>query len=319
MKIAILDDYQDVVRHLPSYNLLDDLDVKIFHNNAKGLGQLAIRLAPFDALVLIRERTNLTRALLTRLPSLKLICQTGRIGSHIDMAAASERGIQVVDGAGDPVAAAELTWGLILASSRKIQQYAGLMKEGLWQTASTNPVHNTLGRVVRGRRLGIWGYGRIGQLVARYATAFGMTVQVWGSEASRLRAQNDGLLVATSKENFFAEADILSLHLRLSETSMHAVTAEDLARMKPDALLVNTSRAELIAPGALEEALRSGRPGAAAIDVFETEPMLPTAPILQLDNLLATPHIGFVEQDSYEHYFRPAFEALVAFAKHHAS
>ena len=319
MKIAILDDYQDCVRQLDCYRLLDGLDVKIFHNNAKGLGQLAIRLAPFDALVLIRERTNLTRALLMRLPNLKLICQTGRIGPHIDMETASERGIRIVDGAGDPVAAAELTWGLILSASRKIPQYADLLKQGLWQTASISPAFNTLGRVVSGRTLGIWGYGRIGQLVARYATAFGMTVRVWGSEASRKRAQNDGLQVAASRERFFADADVLSLHLRLTEQTAHLITAEDLARMKPDALLVNTSRAELIAPGALEQSLQNGRPGNAAIDVFESEPVLPTAPILQLENLFATPHIGFVEKGSYEQYFRPAFEAIAEFAKHHAS
>lgn len=319
MKIAILDDYQDCVRQLPCFKLLDGLDVKIFHNNAKGLGQLAIRLAPFDALILIRERTNLTRPLLTRLPALKLICQTGRIGPHIDLAAANELGIRVIDGSGDPVAAAELTWGLILASSRKIPHYAGLLKQGLWQTASTIPAFNTLGRVLHGRSLGIWGYGRIGQLLARYAVGFGMKVQVWGSEASRALAQKNGLSVATSKESFFAQVDVLSLHLRLSETTRHMITVDDLARMKTDALLVNTSRAELFVPGALELALRSGRPGAAAIDVFESEPVPPTASILQLENLLATPHIGFVEQDSYEHYFRPAFEAVVEFVKHHAS
>lgn len=319
MKIAILDDYQDCVRQLDCYQLLDGLDVKIFHNNAKGLGQLAIRLAPFDAIVLIRERTKLTRALLMRLPNLKLICQTGRIGPHVDVETASERGIRIVDGAGDPVAAAELTWGLILAASRKIPQYADLLKQGLWQTASITPAFNTLGRVLHGRKLGIWGYGRIGQLVARYATAFGMTVQVWGSEASRTRAQHDGLQVAASRERFFADADVLSLHLRLTEETTHVVTADDLARMKPDALLVNTSRAELIAPGTLEQALRNGRPGSAAIDVFESEPVLPTEPVLQLENLFATPHIGFVEKDSYEQYFRPAFEAIAEFAKHHAS
>lgn len=319
MKIAILDDYQDCVRHLPSYKLLNGLDVKIFHNNAKGLGQLAIRLAPFDVLILIRERTNLTRSLLSRLPALKLICQTGRIGPHIDLAAANERGIRVIDGVGDPVATAELTWGLILASSRKIPQYAGLLKQGLWQTASTYPAFNTLGRVLHGRTLGIWGYGRIGQLVAHYATAFGMKVQVWGSADSRALAQKNGLTVAASRESFFSEVDVLSLHLRLSESTRHLITADDLASMKSDALLVNTSRAELFVPDALEQALRNGRPGAAAIDVFESEPVLPTTSILQLENLFATPHIGFVEQDSYEQYFRPAFEAVVEFAKHHAS
>ncbi len=313
MKIAILDDYQDSVRHLPCFSLLDGLDVKIFNSSAKGAGQLAIRLAPFDALVLIRERTSLPRALLARLPALKLICQTGRIGPHIDLAAAAERGIVVIEGAGDPVAPAELTWALIMAASRKIPQYAGLLKQGLWQTASIHTAHNGLGRVLRGRTLGIWGYGRIGRLVAGYAQAFGMTVQVWGSEKSRAQALADGLQVASSRAAFFSQVDVLSLHLRLSELTHHLITASDLALMKADALLVNTSRAELLAPGVLEAALRSGRPGFAATDVFDAEPVLPAATILQLENLLATPHIGFVEQESYEHYFRPAFEAIVAF------
>ncbi len=315
MKIAILDDYQDCVRHLPCYALLDGMDVKIFHSNAKGLGQLAIRLASFDVLVLIRERTMLSAALMAKLPNLKLICQTGRIGGHIDLAAAAERGIAVVDGAGDPVAPAELTWALIMAASRKIPQYAGLMKQGLWQSASIHPQHNTLGRIVKGRVLGIWGYGRIGQLVAKYAQAFGMTVQVWGSQESRARAAADGLQIAASKAALFTQSDVLSLHLRLSDSTRYAVTADDLASMKTDALIVNTSRAELIAPDALEQALRAGRPGFAAIDVFESEPLIPTATILQLENLLATPHIGFVEQESYEQYFRPAFQAIVDFAK----
>lgn len=313
MKLAILDDYQDCVRHLACFSLLDGLNVKIFQRNAKGAGQLAIRLAEFDVLVLIRERTSLPRALLARLPNLKLICQTGRLGAHVDLEAAAERGISVVEGTGDPVAPAELTWALILAASRKVPHYAGLLKQGLWQSASIHARHNTLGRVLRGRTLGIWGYGRIGQLVAGYAQAFGMTVQVWGSAESRHRAVADGLTAASSREAFFAQADVLSLHLRLSEQTRHGITAADLARMKPDSLLVNTSRAELIAPEALVESLRNGRPGFAAIDVFESEPLLPADPILQLENLLATPHLGFVEQDSYEHYFRPAFEAAADF------
>lgn len=179
--------------------------------------------------------------------------------------------------------------------------------------ASIHARHNTLGRVLRGRKLGIWGYGRIGELVANYVEAFGMKVQVWGSAESHQRAVADGLIAASSREAFFAEVDVLSLHLRLSEQTRHGITAADLASMKPDALLVNTSRAELIAPEALLESLRNGRPGFAAIDVFESEPLLPTAPILQLENLLATPHLGLVEQDSYEHYFRPAFEAVADF------
>lgn len=310
MKIAILDDYQDAVRHLPCFSLLDGLDVKVFNHSAKGLGQLAIRLAPFDVLVLIRERTRIDRALLARLPNLKMICQTGRLGPHVDVEAARERGIELIEGPGDPVSTAELTWALILAGSRKLLHYAGFFKQGLWQASAIAPERNTLGRVVHGRRLGIWGYGRIGQRVARYAQAFGMQVSVWGSEASRAQAIADGFEAAESRDALFATVDVLSLHLRLSDQTRHLIGPDDLARMKTDALLVNTSRAELMAPGALEAALRAGRPGAAAIDVFETEPLPPTASLLQLDNLLPTPHIGYVEQDSYEMYFRPLFEVI---------
>lgn len=315
MKIAILDDYQDAVRHLPCFRLLDGLDVKVFNHSAKGSGQLAIRLAPFDVLVLIRERTKIDRALLARLPNLTMICQTGRLGAHLDAEAARERGITVVEGAGDPVATAELAWALILAGSRRLFDYASLLRQGVWQTSSITPARNTLGRVVNGRKLGIWGYGRIGQRVARYALAFGMRVSVWGSEASRAKALADGFEAAPDRAAFFADADIVTLHLRLSDQTRALVQPDDLARMKPDALLVNTSRAELVAPGALEAALRDGHPGAAAIDVFETEPLPPTAPLLQLENLIATPHIGYVEQDSYEMYFRPLFEAIAERAR----
>ena len=313
MKIAILDDYQDAVRKLSCFELLKGLDVKIFQHGAKGQGQLAIRLADFDVLVLIRERTTLNRALISRLPKLKLICQTGRIGTHVDLKAAGEREIAVVDGAGDPIAAAELTWALILAANRKVLTYANLMQQGIWQSSSINPERNTIGRVLHGRTLGIWGYGRIGQQVARYANAFGMQVLVWGSEASRSLASEHGLTTAQSKEEFLMQSDVLCLHLRLSETTRHIVTAHELGLMKTDALVVNTSRAELIAPNALEQALKAGRPGAAAVDVYESEPVLPTLALLRLENVLATPHIGFVEQDSYERYFRPAFEAIQHF------
>ena len=313
MKIAILDDYQDAVRKLSCFELLKGLDVKIFQHGAKGQGQLAIRLADFDVLVLIRERTTLNRALISRLPKLKLICQTGRIGTHVDLKAAGEREIAVVDGAGDPIAAAELTWALILAANRKVLTYANLMQQGIWQFSSINPERNTIGRVLHGRTLGIWGYGRIGQQVARYANAFGMQVLVWGSEASRSLASEHGLTTAQSKEELLMQSDVLCLHLRLSETTRHIVTAHELGLMKTDALVVNTSRAELIAPNALEQALKAGRPGAAAVDVYESEPVLPTLALLRLENVLATPHIGFVEQNSYERYFRPAFEAIQHF------
>jgi D-3-phosphoglycerate dehydrogenase len=314
MKIAILDDYQDAVRHLPCYKLLDGHEVKVFTNSTRGLGQLAIRLAPFDALVLIRERTAFPRALLARLPNLKLISQTGKVSGHIDVAAAAERGIAIAEGVGSPVAPAELTWALIMAASRRIVPYANNLKDGLWQTASTNPQLNALGRVLRGRTLALWGYGKIGRMVAGYGKAFGMNVLVWGSEASRAAAVGDGFAAAATRADFFAQADVLSLHLRLADATRALVTAADLARMKPDALFVNTSRAELVAEGALEEALRKGRPGTAALDVFTSEPLAPDAPLLRIPTVLATPHLGYVEQDSYEIYFRAAFENVVNFA-----
>jgi D-3-phosphoglycerate dehydrogenase len=314
MKIAILDDYQDAVRNLACYKLLDEHEVKVFTNSARGLGQLAIRLAPFDALVLIRERTAFPRALLAKLPNLKLISQTGKVSGHIDLAAAAERGIAIAEGVGSPVAPAELTWALIMAASRRIVPYANNLKDGLWQTASVNPQLNGLGRVLRGRTLAIWGYGKIGRMVAGYGKAFGMQVLVWGGEGSRAAAVADGYASAATRADFFARADVLSLHLRLVDATRSLVTAEDLARMKPDALFVNTSRAELVADGALEEALRKGRPGAAALDVYANEPLAPDAPLLRIPTVLATPHLGYVEQDSYEIYFRAAFENVVNFA-----
>ncbi len=314
MKIAILDDYQDAVRHLSCFDLLQDHEVKIFNSSAVGVGQLAIRLAPFDALVLIRERTALSKALLAKLPNLKLISQTGKVAGHIDIAAATERGIKIVEGIGDPTAPAELTWALIMAASRQIPHYANHLQHSLWQTASIDPTRNRLGRVLKNRTLGIWGYGKIGKMIAGFGKAFGMQVMIWGREPSRLQAQQDGYQTAMSKEAFFAESDVLSLHLRLNDATRGIVTSADLALMKPDALFVNTSRAELVASGALEAALPLGRPGFAAIDVFETEPVPAKHPLLQMENVLATPHLGYVEQDSYEIYFRAAFQNIVDFA-----
>ena len=314
MKIAILDDYQDVVRHLPCFELLQGHDIKIFNNSAVGIGQLAIRLADFDVLVLNRERTTLTKALLKKLPKLKLIAQTGKVSGHIDVLAATELGIMIVEGIGNPTAPAELTWALIMASSRKINQYAGNLRDGLWQIASTIPANNGLGRVLKQRTLGIWGYGRIGKIVAGYGKAFGMPILVWGSDASRAQAEQDGFQIATSKDVFFAQSDIISLHLRLSDATHGIVTANDLALMKSDALFVNTSRAELLQTGALEMALTLGHPGFAAIDVFEAEPVSKLNPLLQMENVLATPHLGYVEQTSYELYFRAAFQNILDFA-----
>lgn len=315
MKIAILDDYQDAARGLDAFRLLDGHEVKVFASSTRGLGQLAIRLAPFDALVLIRERTAFPATLLARLPNLKLISQTGKVSGHIDVAAATGHGIAIAEGVGSPIAPAELTWALIMAASRKIVPYASNLKDGLWQTASVNPVLNGVGRVLHGRTLGLWSYGKIGKLVAGYARAFGMRVLVWGSEASRAAAVADGLDAAPSREALFEQADVLSLHLRLADATRGIVTAADLARMKPDALFVNTSRAELVAPDALEQALKQGRPGTAALDVFTSEPLAQDSPLLRIPTVLATPHLGYVEQDSYEIYFKAAFENIVKFAQ----
>ncbi|MEO7496583.1 MAG: D-2-hydroxyacid dehydrogenase family protein [Massilia sp.] len=314
MKIAVLDDYQDAVRGLDCFKLLDGHEVKVFNSTTRGLGQLAIRLAPFDALVLIRERTLITRALLARLPNLRLISQTGKVSGHIDVEACTERGVAIAEGVGSPVAPAELTWALIMAATRKIVPYASNLKDGLWQTASINPVLNGLGTVLRGRTLAIWGYGKIGKMLAGYGKAFGMHVLVWGREASRQAAEGDGFEVAVTREAFFERADVLTLHLRLVDATRSLVTARDLGRMKPGALFVNTSRAELVEEGALEAALLQGRPGGAAIDVFTSEPPAADSPLLRIPTVLATPHLGYVEMDSYELYFEAAFTNIVNFA-----
>ncbi|MFJ2988149.1 D-2-hydroxyacid dehydrogenase family protein [Collimonas sp. NPDC087041] len=314
MKIAVLDDYQDSVRHLDCFKMLDGHDVKVFNNSARGTGQLAIRLAEFDALVLIRERSTFSKALLQKLPNLKVISQTGKVSGHIDVEAATENGIAIVEGIGDPTAPAELTWALIMAASRRIPRYVANLQQGQWQTVSSLPQNNVLGNVLKGRTLAIWGYGKIGRMIAGYGKAFGMRVLVWGRDASRAAALQDGYQAAESKQQFFAEADVLTLHLRLNDATRGIVEAGDLALMKPSAIFVNTSRAELVATDALLPALQQGRPGYAALDVYETEPLPPTSPLLQMENVLASPHLGYVEKDSYELYFRAAFQNLVDFA-----
>ena len=314
MKIAILDDYQDCVRHLDCFKLLDGHAVKVFTNSARGVGQLAIRLADFDALVLIRERTELTRALLEKLPKLKLISQTGKVSGHIDLAAAAARGICIVEGTGDPTAPAELTWALVLAASRRLPQYVANLRDGLWQMVSTHAADNGLGTTLKGKTLGIWGYGKIGRLVAGYGKAFGMQIVVWGRQPSLDLAVADGFQAASSKQAFFQQADVLSLHLRLNDATRAVVTAADLAAMQPTALFVNTSRAELVEDGALETALQQRVPGFAALDVFESEPLDTRSSLLRMDNVVATPHLGYVEKNSYELYFSAAFNNIVAFA-----
>lgn len=307
MHIVIPDDYQDVIRSLDCYRRLAGHDVTVYHDRQPASAdELATRFAEADALVLTRERTRIDAALLDRLPKLRLISQTGKVSGHLDLDACSARGIVVTEGRGSPVAPAELAWTLILNARRQLVPAIEAFRQGQWQV--------NLGQALAGQVLGIWGYGKIGQRLARYAAAFDMPVLVWGSDTSRAAAEADGHRAASSREAFFAEPDILSLNLRLSERSRHGVTFDDLSRMKTDALLVNVSRAELIAPGALLRALDAGRPGSAAVDVYEDEPVLdPNHPLLRHPRVLATPHLGYVEKNGYELYFGDAFDNVLAF------
>ncbi|GCE31870.1 glyoxylate reductase [Dictyobacter alpinus] len=305
MKIVIPDDYQDAVRTLDCFASLTGHEVTIYNDSTQDVKKLAERFQDSDALVLIRERTAITEDLLSQLPKLKFISQTGRGMPHIDLDACNRHGIPVAAGGGSPYSTAELTWGLILATLRHIPQEVANLKAGRWQS--------TLGLGLHGRVLGIFGYGNIGKLVANYGRAFGMQVIVWGREGSLSRAQADGFAVANSQQQLFEQADVLSIHVKLLPETRGIVTASDLQRMKPDALFVNTSRALLVAPDALEEALHTGHPGYAAVDVYEVEP-LTTSPLLQMDNVVCTPHLGYVEKGSYEVYFKEAFDNLLAFA-----
>ncbi|MFL6203679.1 MAG: D-2-hydroxyacid dehydrogenase family protein [Thermoanaerobaculia bacterium] len=308
MNVIIPDDYQDAVRGLACFAKLAGHSVKVYTDTTKEVGALAERFQEADALVLIRERTRITEPLLERLPRLRLISQTGKGTAHIDLAACARHGVVVTAGTGSPYAPAELTWALVLAALRHIPRETARLRAGHWQS--------TMGTGLRGRTLGIWGYGKIGTLVAGYGRAFGMDVRIWGREGSLSRARSDGYALFAGREELFERSDVLSLHLKLGAETRGIVTAADLARMRPDALLVNTSRAELIADGALETALRAGRPGRAAVDVYEEEPVLGAAhPLLALDNAVCTPHLGYVEKDSYELYFGQAFDQVVAFAE----
>jgi D-3-phosphoglycerate dehydrogenase len=308
MRIVIPDDHQDCVRGLDCFARLAGHEVRVFHDTVKGTDALAARFADAEAIVLTRERTRIDAALLDRLPRLRLISQTGKLAGHVDLDACTARGVVVAEGSGAGSATAEIAWALALASRRHLVSEANRLRQGLWQ--------GHLGQQLCGQRLGVWSYGRIGRQVAGYGRAFGMQVWVWGREASTAAARADGFEVAPTREAFFAQSDVISLHLRLGAETTGIVTGDDLARMKPTALLVNTSRAELIAPGALELALARGRPGFAAVDVYEEEPVLGAHhPLLALPNVLCTPHIGYVEKDNYERYFGIAFDNIVAFAQ----
>ena len=319
MNIVILDDYQDAVRKLECAAKLEQYQAKVYTNTVKGIGQLSVRLKDADVIILIRERTHLNRQLIDKLPKLKMISQTGRIGSHVDVQACTERGIAVAEGVGSGVAPAELTWALILAAMRRLPQYIGNLKHGAWQQsglkAGSMPANFGIGCELHGKVLGIWGYGKIGQLVAGYGRAFGMQVLIWGSDNSMEKAVQDGHTIALSREAFFEASDVLTIHLRLSDTTRHVIDQADLARMKPTALLVNTSRAELIDTNTLIGALNRGRPGMAAVDVFENEPILQGHALLRLENCICTPHIGYVEQNNYEKLFNAAFDNVINFIK----
>jgi D-3-phosphoglycerate dehydrogenase len=309
MKIAILDDYFDTLRTLPCFRKLDGYDVTVWNDHVQDTGLLAERLRDTQVLVLFRERTQIRAPLLGQLPKLKLISQRS-VYPHIDIDACTRLGIVVSSSqhAGTPsYAAAELTWGLILDSMRLIPQHIAALKAGQWQIG--------IGQTLRGKTLGIYGYGRIGSVVAGYGRAFGMTVLIWARPAALEQAGADGYAIAASKEQFFADCDVISLHMRLVPATRHIVTAADLARMKPTALLVNTSRAPLIEPGALAAALRAGRPGMAAVDVYEEEPVPdPHHPLLTMSNVVCTPHIGYVTRDEYELQFTDIFDQINAYA-----
>lgn len=311
MKIAILDDYQDAVRHLDCFSLLADHDVQVL-NQIYSEDELVERLQGVEVLVLIRERTWITSTLLERLPCLKLISQTGKVSQHIDPKLCAQYGVDVAEGVGSPVAPAELCWALIMAASRHIPAYVNQLQQGNWQSSGSLG----LGRTLNGRTLGIWGYGKIGQRIAKFAQAFGMNVLVWGSASSREKAVQDGFDAAESKQTFFTQADIVSLHLRLNAVTKACVTSVDLELMKADSMFVNTSRAELVEEGALYQTLLKHPSKQAAIDVYANEPATTAnEPLLTLENVLASPHLGYVEQNSYELYFGKAFENVVQYAK----
>jgi len=309
MHVTVLDDYFDTVRTLPCFAKLADHKVTIWNDHVQDIDLLADRLKETEALVLIRERTKIGAELLDRLPSLRLISQRS-VWPHIDIAACSRLGIVVSSNTGGDTpsyATAELTLGLILSALRQLPQQVAALKAGRWQIG--------VGTTLRGKTLGLYGWGRIAHAVAGYGRAFGMNVVVWAREASRERARQEGFAVADSRAAFFEHSDVLSLHMRLVDATRHIVTADDLARMKSTALLVNTSRAPLIEPGALVAALRAGRPGLAAVDVYEQEPLTdPAHPLLQLPNVLATPHIGYVTHEDYEFQFADIFDQIVSFA-----
>jgi D-3-phosphoglycerate dehydrogenase len=310
MNITILDDYQDTIRTLDCFRKIAHHNVTIWNDHTKDTDALAGRLKDTEALTLLRERTPIRAPLIERLDKLRIISQMS-VYPHIDVDACTRRGVVVCSDTTSHVsyATAELAWGLILASFRRIPQEMAALTAGHWQTS-------TVGHTLRGKTLGVYGYGRLGKVVAGYGEAFGMNVWVWGRDSTIAKARDAGYEIAASRETFFAESDVISLHVRLVDATRGMVTAADLARMKPGALLVNTSRAGLIEPGALEAALRAGRPGMAAVDVYEEEPVLGGRhPLLAMDNVVCVPHLGYVTREGLETMFSTIFDQILAYER----
>lgn len=309
MKVVISDDYQDCVRRLACFSRMAKHDVAIHNDTAESLDALEERFREAEAIVLIRERTRITADLLARLPRLRLVSQTGAgFASHVDLEACTRHGVAVAAGGAGTRSTCELAWGLILCAMRSLPQEIRSLAGGGWQTA--------LGEDLYGKTLGIYAYGKIGAQVAAVGKAFGMSVIAHGREGSAERARADGVAVARGREALFETSDVLSLHIRLTPQTRGIVTAEDLGRMKPGALLVNTSRAGLVEEGALEAALGAGRPGFAAVDVYESEPVRDAAhPLLAMKNAICAPHLGYVTRGTFEKYFGLAFDQVNAFAE----
>lgn len=306
MKVTILDDYQNAIRSLKCFELLKNQDVQILHYTEKNQSVLAELLHDTQILVLTRERTEITENLLSNLPNLKLISQTGKISNHLNLADCTKYKVAVAEGIGSPIAPAELTWALLMNTVRQIPQAIEGMKNGKWQT--------NLGTTIHGKTIGIWGYGKIGQKIAHYAKAFGAKVLIWGSESSRKKAVEDGFEQAENKDSFFKNADIITLHLRLNEHTFGIVKETDLLTMKENATLINTARAELIEKNGIENVLKNGKNIFVGMDVYENEPIYdPDFSFLNMKNVICTPHLGYVEQNSYELYFGAAFENVIHF------
>lgn len=306
MKITILDDYQNAIEKLRCFDILQGQNIEILHKTEKNPEKLSTLIADTEILVLTRERTEITNQLLIKLPKLKLISQTGKISNHLDLNACTKHKIAVAEGIGSPIAPAELTWALLMNTVRQIPQAIEGMKNGKWQI--------NIGQTINGKIIGIWGYGKIGQKIAQFAKAFGASVLVWGSENSRNKAVEDGFQKAETKEDFFKTADIITFHLRLNENTIGIIKETDLLNMKDNGVLINTARAELIEKGALERVIKCGKNILVGVDVYEAEPIYDKDfELLKFDNVICTPHLGYVEQNGYELYFKNAFENAINF------